>query len=161
MAEEIPQHLRLTKKKKKITLLFVGCLVFVGIGVFMIWDRCYIVGSLCLIFFGLGTVVVGMQAFIPSYSYLELSDKGLTICHLFRKYFYRWDQISEFRIGLVQGHKMVLLNFSDKYEGQKTGISILEYISGTKAALRDTFGLTAEQLESLLTEFKSRYDVSG
>jgi hypothetical protein len=161
MNEQIPQYLKLRSSKKKHVQIFVICLVFVACGVWMTQDKdifyC-IVGWISVVFFGAGVPIAGIHLFVPSRSYMELSNKGFTICTFFRKYFYRWDEISNIGVGVISFNKMVLFNFSEKFKRAKGTRKVLRFISGAEAGFHDTFGLKAEELAKLMTEFKNRYD---
>jgi hypothetical protein len=161
MLEEIPKYLKLTPSKKKGILFLMVCLIFVVIGVWMTQsknatDR--LMGWIGVILFGAGLLIIEIQIFVPSCSYLELNDKGFTMCSLFRKHFFGWDEISDFGTGVIGHNKMVFFNFSEKYDKSKKLRNANKFICGAEGALHDTFGLKAEELAMLMTEFKNRYD---
>lgn len=82
-------------------LLLVGCSAFVAAGVFMLrtdpsnWSGWAAHAAwrasaawAAIAFFGLG-VLVGIVNLLPGGGYLELDQRGFTMCNLFRKTFHR------------------------------------------------------------------------
>jgi hypothetical protein len=125
--------------------------------------RTRIMGVVCIIFFGIGVVLGAIQIIVPWCSYLELDDKGFPICSMFRKHFYRWDEISDFGVANIRQNgiavnKMVTFNFSEKFDRLKVVRKVSKSMCGAEGGLQDTFGLKAEELAKLMTEFKSRYE---
>ena len=56
---------------------------------------------------------------IPGCSYLELEKEGFTMCSLFRKHRYAWDEIACFGVTEIGHNKMVGFDFSEKYDRLK------------------------------------------
>ncbi len=161
MKEELPKSMKLTASKKKAFWMFIGCSVFVIIGLFMIQEKDFgtrLMGWIGIIFFGLGVLIGGAGLFISSSSYLLLDDKGFTMCTLFRKHFYGWDEIEVFGIGNIYGNDMVMFDFSEKYNKAKTARKMNRFVSGSDAAIPNNYGIEIGELLELLTAFKNRFD---
>jgi hypothetical protein len=56
---------------------------------------------------------------------------------------------------------MVAFDFSEKYNKEKTGRKTSKSMVGMEASFHDTFGLKAEELAALMTDFKVRYERKG
>ena len=154
MAEDLPEYLILVPSKKKVFLVLIGCLVFVGIGLWLLslgegpaW--------ICIILFGIGVLFMSLQI-IPGCSYLELEKEGFTMCSLFRKHHYTWDEIACFGVTEIGHNKMVGFDFSEKYDRLKKTRKVSQVLAGFEGGLHDTFGLKAEELADLMTAFKIR-----
>jgi hypothetical protein len=160
MTEELPKSLKLTCSKKKAAWMFIGCSVFVICGLFMTQEKetgIRIVGWIGVVFFGIGVLIGATAIVVPSSSYLQLDDKGLIMCSLFRKHFYRWDEIGELGIGSIFGHEMVMFNFSEKYKKVKAVRKLNKFISESDAGTPNHYGIQIGDLAELMIAFKNRY----
>ena len=161
MNYEIPKYQKIKASKKKVIFMFLIGWVFVIIGLSLIKSTEgfeSFIGWICLIFLGTGGVIItAIQIFIPTCSYLELDCKGFTICYLFRKHSYNWDDINEFYVSVIHGNKMVSFDFSEKYDKSKVGRKAAKFISGVESSLPDTFEIKPEELAELMFMYKARY----
>ena len=153
----------LLPSKKKWALVFMGSLVFVLGGFWMI-TRGEIVGYFCTAFFSLGLVIPILQCF-PSCSSLRLTAEGFELCSMFRKEKVKWSEIRGFSI--VSQHRyifypikirinqMVAFNFFKKKEGM--GALMSRKLARVDGALPDTYGMKASELEILMSKYLNEY----
>jgi hypothetical protein len=137
-------------------LLLVGCAAFVAGGVFMLPTRPAAAYG-AIVFFGLG-IVVAVVNLLPGSSYLELEQRGFTLCTLFRKTFHPWEDIAEFFPFSMQGAKpMVALRYAPTYRRQSTARSFAKQLAGAEGALPDTYGMSAADLAALLNRVRAEH----
>lgn len=135
-------------------LLLVICLGFAIIGYWLL-QRGDEVGWLCLVFFGLGAIVISIQI-VPGASWLALDDTGFTVCSLFRTHRYLWTDIKEFGIIRVHHNKMVAFNFVPGIDKSKIGRKVSHTLTSYEGALPDTYGLKAEELAEMMLGYKQK-----
>jgi hypothetical protein len=142
----------------KAILFMVLSLVFVAIGVCLLVQVSVnpLVAWVAIVFFGLRAVVFLIQL-IPGASYLRLTPEGLTMCAMWRKRFYRWDDIAKFGVtsfqtGLTK-KKMVGFNFASSSTHPDRSSALVKMnvvISGYEAGLPDDYRLGYQGLADLL-----------
>ena len=149
-------------------LLLAGCSAFVAAGVFMLradpsnWSGLAAqaawrasVAWAAIVFFGLG-VLVAIVNVLPGGSYLELDQRGFTMCNLFRKTFHRWEDLAEFFPLSLDGVKpMVALRYVPSYQGQASARRLATKLAGAEGGLPDTYGLSAAELARLLNKVRA------
>jgi len=141
-------------KFKSILWLLVTLVFTVG-GIFMILDG-ENMGWLVVSFFGLG-IPVFILNLLPKAAYLKLDTDGFETCTMFKKTRYRWEDVHSFTTGRIHSNKMVMYNFSEKFQKQKTMRKISSGLAGSEAALQDTYGLKATELAALMNDYKQKY----
>lgn len=142
------------KRLTTIIYLFIS-LLFTFVSISMITDK-EPIGWAILIFSSFGFIVFTVKL-LPNSSYLHISEKGFTICSLFRKSFTNWGKIDQFGVGYVGGNKSVVMLFDPKYKKLETTRKILRNLAGAEGSLPDTYGKSAEELASLLNAWKERF----
>jgi hypothetical protein len=147
--------MRLRSSRAKASLLLLGCSVFVAAGVVVLRVE-PIAGYAAIAFFGLG-VVIGLIQLLPNSSYLELEERGLTICNLFRKSFLPWQEIAEFFPMVVRGRgrPMVAVRFAEGSTVNAAARKFAVAVGGAEGALPDTYGRSAAELAELLNKVRA------
>ncbi|HEY3636351.1 MAG TPA: hypothetical protein VGK95_14975 [Caldimonas sp.] len=134
-------------------LLLVGCAAFVAGGVFVLPTK-PVAAYAAIVFFGLG-VVVALVNLLPGSSYLELEQRGFTMCTFFRKSFHRWEDVAAFFPLSVEGTKpMVALRYAPSYQGARAIRRFATQLTGAEGALPDTYGMSAADLAALLNKVR-------
>jgi hypothetical protein len=133
-------------------LLFLICLGFAILGWWLVRDGDEM-GWLSVIFFGLGSIVMGIQM-VPGASWLDLDDAGFTFCSLFRTHRCMWTDIQEFGIITIKRKKMVAFNFPPGFDKSRIGRKVSHTLVGYEGALPDTYGLKAKELAELMMRYK-------
>jgi len=141
-------------------MLLTVCLAFVACAIFLI-HKGEKFGWVCAGFFGLGIPVFLVQL-LPNASFLTVTEEGIEFCSLFRRHKIRWSDISEFGVTTVrqQGlpvNKMVGFNYSPTYQRAAKARSVAKALAGFEGALPDTYGMRAENLAQLLTEYHRKW----
>src|SRR3982750_141919 len=146
MSATTPLPLRLRPRRPAMLLLLAGCSAFVAAGVFMLradpstnWSGLAAqagwrasVAWAAIVFFGLG-VIVAIVNLLPGGSYLELDQRGFTMCNLFRKTFHRWEDVAEFFPLSLEGAKpMVALRYAPSYQGQAAARRLATKLAGAE-----------------------------
>jgi hypothetical protein len=145
----------LRSSKTKGLLMLCGSLLFVAAGIWMI-RRGEMFGWASVIFFGL-CALISMVTMLPNASYLRLNREGFTQVILFRTSTVRWQDVSEFSVGRVGLNKMVMIDFSPNWHESSFKLkNVARSMSGHDGALSDTYGLSAEELVTLLKEWKNK-----
>ena len=135
--------------------MLLGCSAFVVAGIVMLRNE-PIAAYAAIAFFGLGAVVALVQL-LPNSSYLELEERGFTICNLFRKSFMPWHEIAEFFPMTVggTGRPMVAVRFAPGSTANASARKFAVALAGAEGALPDTYGRTAEELAELLNGIRA------
>ena len=98
--------------------------------------------------------VAGM---LPGALYLELRPTGFVVCSLFRSSPQTaWSAVTPFTVTRVTAKKMVVYNHRDPNGATLTG-EIARQLVGVEGGLPDTYGMKAEELASLLNDWRQRY----
>ena len=147
-----PQIFRPNKLKNSI--LFLGCSVFVAIGIFIL-DKDPKIGWGCIIFFGLG-IIVSLIQFYPNSTYLKLTDKGFEVKGLFRSSFTKWTDIKDFRQGQIKGNKMIFFDYTDKHKKWNDGKKVAKFLSGKEGAIQSSYNISTDKLIELMTKYKRK-----
>jgi hypothetical protein len=107
-----------------------------------------------LIFFGIGTVVIGI-ALIPGSSYLELTPEGFCGCSLFRRSLTRWSSTAAFRVGWLANRNAVMFDNPDGQTRTKLQIAN-QRVSGCDGALTEDYGVNPYDLAKMMNEWRER-----
>jgi hypothetical protein len=111
------------------------------------------IGWFPALFFGLCAVVFGV-ILLPNSAYLRVSQDGFTVCSLFRAQSYRWSDVGPFTVGRIGPNRMVVFNFSDQYRAAPRARKLASALTGYEGALPDSYGMSLEDLASLLNEYR-------
>jgi hypothetical protein len=139
------------KRTKTVVLLLVSS-VFVAGSVLMIYLG-EPIGWLGAVFFGLAALVFLVQL-LSKNRFLTISEEGIEFHSLFHAERIRWTDVSTF--GVYQtgpGPKLVGFNYSSDYPGATKGRSVARALAGFEGRLPDTYGLSADDLALLLSEY--------
>lgn len=147
--------LTLRPSKLKLILSTIASILFTIGGVWMASEQPFW-GYAAAIFFGLAIIVFGIQL-LPNSSYLKLTEEGFEVCSTFRTNSYRWSDIESFSIMNVPLNKMVSWDFSSNYDAQQTGRRVSSRVTGSEAALPDTYGMSAAELADLMNGLLKRH----
>ncbi|HKF48756.1 MAG TPA: STM3941 family protein [Terracidiphilus sp.] len=142
--------------KRRLALFCFTGLGFVIIGVMQIARReAGAISWLCILFFGLGVAVIGVQL-LPGACYLHIREDGFRYCSSFRKSpLILWQDVSDFRVARVPptGHRMVVF---DWHTAPNRGPRRLNAgLVGATDGLPDSYGLRPEELVDLLNAWRS------
>ncbi len=133
------------------------CLAFTAIGVLGIRTDGPVVGWLCLIVFGSGSILFLIQL-LPGASYLRLSPDGFTYRSLFRTWpTIFWRDVSEFRAAYVSlGAVLVVYdsNATSKPTLRKINRALVGATDGISAS---NYGLDPEELAEVMNAWRSRH----
>ena len=155
MTQIRPLPIILRPSKTTLILSLVGSALFMVGGIWMASEQPGW-GYAAAIFFGLAIVVFGVQL-LPNSSYLKLTEEGFEVCSTFKVNTYRWADIEKFSVMNVPLNKMVSWDFVTDYSSQEAGRRVSSRITGSEAALPDTYGMTAEDLAQLMNSMVKRY----
>jgi hypothetical protein len=146
--------LRFQAKSGGKVLLLVIAVAFVAAGVYMLpaWP---VRGWSAIVFFGLGAAALAVNL-LPGSSYLLLEEGGLTVCNVFRKTFYSWNDIAEFLPIEVGTKTMVGVRFNENYKASAFGRKLATLLSGADGALPDTYGQDVQSLVLLLNGARAK-----
>jgi len=106
-------------------------------------------------FFGFGAIVFGVLL-LPGAAWLRLEPAGFTVCHLFRKRFTPWSDVSEFGVVMAGRNELVGYDSRSAAENSPRRAALSRSLSGYNSALPDTYGPRAAQLAALLNEVLRR-----
>lgn len=139
--------------KIKWILVFLGCVGFVAIAYFLMREEKPMEALFCGAIFGLGALVA-FWSLMPGNSWLKLDSHGFTFKTIFKETSVAWDDVQGFAIWPFKGTKKV------SYDKGSAGIAAAfsKAVSGGHGTLPDNYGMKAEKLAELMTDYllKSR-----
>jgi hypothetical protein len=147
--------LRFAASRLKWALLLALSTMFVVAGVWIVPQSAF-TGYGSIVFFGLGTVVAGINL-LPNASFLLVDVSGFTFAGLFRRHFVSWSDVEKFVPAQVHMKRMVGWNFTAEYRKAKHLRIVNTVLAGAEAALPDTYGKSAAELIELLENCRVQY----
>ena len=130
-----------------------------------------IIGWFALVFFGLAVPVVLFQL-LTNRSYLLLTRDGFQMIGFRKSRFIPWSEVGAFTawtfpnpvlamfpkwIRDVGRPKMVLFDYRPDVESFRRMRAVNQTLTGHDAGLADTYGLKAEELATLMNDWRSRF----
>jgi hypothetical protein len=101
--------------------------------------------------------LIGVCLLLPGCSFLELNEEGFTLCSMFRRESYRWDDVARFGVVLVGSRPKVAFHYAATSSTlSPEGAAIAMQLGGYEAAMPTTFGLDPEDLAVLLNDWHTR-----
>jgi hypothetical protein len=153
---KFPGPVMLYRSRGKWLLILAVCIVFVASGVVMITGGLAL-GWLVAAFFGFGIVISGLML-LPGSGSLKLERDGFETTSLRRRFRTRWADTDGFAaIALPIPHTFQKLVAYDDVKA--VGGDLAEAntaMIGRNAALPDTYGLSADDLASLMMRWRAR-----
>lgn len=135
--------------KLKATLLLLFSLSFVVMGIYLTMTGRVLTGLVPIIFFSL-SAAVAIFNFVPKASYLKLDENGIEMCNLYKKSFLPWQAVQQFSTGRIMLNKTVYFELKPEVAQQNK-------LRLAKGSFPDTYGMTAEELTKLLTDYQKKY----
>jgi hypothetical protein len=132
--------------------------IFSVVSFTMLRDGRTLEGGLGLGVFGLASIFFTIRL-LPNSTYLRLTPVGFEMCILFKKSFFRWEEVTNFAVVEVNAdssREMVGFDYTPQFRGGGTNDKIRKInmsISGREASLPDSFGLKNEELVALLVKW--------
>jgi hypothetical protein len=140
--------------RRKWLLILLGCAIFTAGSIWMVLEGKPI-GWFPLIFFGLGSVTA-LALLLPGAGGLKLDANGFEITNLFQRKRTRWQDTSVFEPVRIPPANILLVVYDDAKLGASSMAQIASSIAGRNGALPDTYGLSANDLASLMTQWRER-----
>ena len=111
-----------------------------------------------IVFFGVG-VIIAFVALLPGSTYLRLTPEGYEMRALFRTWKQSWQQIERFQAYRkpTSWRRYVGIIYDPSYKGRRRARRLNRSLAGVDDALRDTYGLSADELANLMNEWLNRY----
>jgi hypothetical protein len=100
--------------------------------------------------------LVSICLLLPGCSFLELTQEGFTLCRLFRRETFRWNDVTRFGVVLVGQRPKVVFQNADPTSKVPPHRVFKNRPSGFEAALPGTFGLGPEVLAVLMNDWRVR-----
>jgi hypothetical protein len=121
-------------------------------------DDSLLVIGLLVAFFAAGAVL-SFPNLLPGRVYLLLMPNGFAVRTLLKSRELRWEEVEEFRALSFKGTTMVVFTLSPqgKLRYTESGLRKLnKAVTGGDDSLPDTYGMSAEALADLMTQWKNR-----
>jgi hypothetical protein len=145
-------------KGRQLKLVGV-CLAFVAAGAFLMTAGELAWGAAGVGFFGLGAIVLG-TTLLPGASHLRLEREGFEIRSLFRAAHYRWSNVQNFRPVAIPPSGMTLVGFDFSPNARPAAAWLSSSVAGAEGCLPDTYGLSPEDLSSVMEAWRTRHTES-
>ena len=154
---ELPVTYRARPMKKVLVALGSG--IFVPIGI-LAYPLTSIAALVSIIVFGL-FALVGIVGSLPGSSYLTLTEQGFLVVNLFRKRFVAWSNVQSFVPVKFQHKGIVGWNHSPGFSRPQRRLGIRTTFAGLEAVLPETYGMSSEQLASLMNATRDAHAKSA
>jgi hypothetical protein len=154
MTQEASDTLLLRPRRLKWLLILAVSVAFTIAGGSMIRDG-QAKGWFVISVFALSTLI-SIGLLLPGRAYLRITPEGFEMRSLFRSLQLRWTDVAGFRAGRIGLNKMVLFNYAASYTRSPKARALATALTGTEAALPDTYGYTADDLAALLNDRRAR-----
>jgi hypothetical protein len=154
LVSRFPGPVKLYPSRKKWLLLLVACIAFTAGGVFMARDHAD-GGWFVLIFFGLG-LVFSIVMLLPGASGLLLDGDGFKMTNLYRSHRSRWQDVQGFQAVAIPPSGQILVCYDDSGAARSSLAKMNIAITGHNSALPETYGLSADDLARLMTQWRNR-----
>ncbi len=153
MNNELPDEILLQTPKMKSIFRVVASIGFTAIGFWMIREG-NILGWPVVLLSGAAILIFEIQL-IQRSDYLRIDREGIYIGTIRdADTTYRWEDISAFEAVSFYGNAMVAINHSNSYKKYKAARLFNSYLLGYDSLIPGTYGLKAEELAVLLTDYK-------
>lgn len=152
----MPEAVVLASDPRKAWRLLAISLAFVMFGAFIVANGNWR-GWIGIAFFGLG-IPISVGMLVPGLNNLTIGQAGVTVRTLNRKWTVRWDDVERFYVTRISYTSMIGIRWSPGYTKQPTGRKFAKLISGTEAAIPDTFEIRGQALADLLNERRTAAD---
>ncbi len=154
MIDDASATLLLRPRRAKWLLLLIASLALTVAGIWMIRGG-ETKGWFVVAVFALSTLMSGAML-LPGSAYLRLTPDGFEMRSLYRHSRTRWVDVTWFRTGRIGLNKMVLFDYAPSYTRSARARALASALTGTEAALPDTYGHSAEALATLLNDWRAR-----
>jgi len=149
-----PGPVTLYPSRKKWLLVLLGCALFTAAGIGMIAQAAR-GGWFAAIFFALGSLVAAIML-LPGAGALALDADGFQATSLFRRHRTRWQDVTGFESVRIPPSMQKMVLFDDINMTGRTIARLSVAIAGHNGGLPDTYGLTADDLARLMTQWRLR-----
>lgn len=146
----------------KLRWIIIGimCGLFLSLSLDLL-ERGYSTGALImLVISGIGLLMAFFQLF-TWISFLRLDNDGFECCSFGTSFERSWSEVSDFAVsmrstGLLNMNEMVVFNDAPSEDHMLAGLSRL--LVRRTGALPDTYGMKADALAEMMTQYKQAYD---
>jgi hypothetical protein len=147
----------LRASRTKWLAILLGSAAFVAFGLFILPTQPFAAWA-SIVFCGL----YGVGAFVvllPGSTYLRLTPEGYEMRAAFRTWKQPWQHIERFQAyrNRTSWNRFVGIIYDPSYKGHVRARRLNRSLAGVDDALRDTFGLSADELANLMNEWLNRY----
>jgi len=111
-------------------------------------------GYAVAVFFGVGAIVFLVNLH-PNASFLELTEKGVTTCSMFRREFIPWEDVREFYPSRIRFVSLVGFNYTNHFHRHAGARRMSKALTGVEGAL-ETHGMSASELAAILNTLLKR-----
>ncbi len=149
-----PGPVVLRPSRRKWLLILAGCSIFTAMGIWMVIGG-ETRGWLALIFFGIGAVAACLLL-LPGAAGLRLDADGFEVTQYFRRHGTSWQNASNFVPIKIPPANVLFVGYDDASVADGSVARMNRSIAGRDAAIPDTFGLSADDLARLMTQWRAR-----
>ena len=122
-------------------------------------DDTLLVAGILTAIFGAGALLSFLML-SPDRAYLLLTPAGFTVRTLFKRKDYRWGDVEEFHATALKGTLWIVFTLSPQGKTHRSETAFRRMnkaVSGGDDNLPDTYGMSAEALAELLSQWKKRF----
>jgi hypothetical protein len=157
---QFPGPVTLHRSRLKFTAVLVGSLAFVVLGIFMLQDDSFTTLGLvkvwlCIGFFGFCSLAAAVML-LPGAGSLTLDADGVTWVSFYRQSHLPWERIGNFAVGQYTPPRGPTLRFVGFDDAGRPADNMTSRRIGYNSEMPDTYGLSHEQLASLLNQWRAR-----
>jgi hypothetical protein len=149
-----PGPVTLAPSRLKWVLILLGCAGFVAIGI-LLMPKSEAMTWFAIVFFGVGTAVA-LVMLMPGAGGMKLDGAAFEFTSLFRSHSVPWRDATGFMAGTIPRAGKMMVFFDDARARGKALGQLNVSMTGRNAAVPDTYGLSADDLASLMAQWRER-----
>jgi hypothetical protein len=154
--DRIPKPLILYPSRTKWILPFAGSAIFMVVGVWVLVTQDHSAAIWFSVLGSVGCSIVFATILLPGSSSLTLDADGFQMKQFYRVRKIRWQNVTNIHSGNIRPSRIKTVRYNDsQLSGGK--LAKLETTTlGYNAMLPDTYGMTADDLAALMTQWRDR-----
>lgn len=150
---ELEDELIFYPSKLKNILLTITSIIFVLMGIIIIFEKNnYFLGLCCTLFFGLSAIFTIKELFLNK-SYLKIKKEGFEYAVNGKLTFIRWHNIEEFKLYKLRMITMIGWIYTSESKKMDVLSKTSRVITKIDELLPDTYGLNPKELMSILVKY--------
>jgi hypothetical protein len=155
---QFPGPIVLRSSRRKTLFILIGSIAFFALGIFFLGHevslKTTIGGWVLVVLFGICIIACAIHLVAPGVSALHLHREGFNYTSIFRRASFTWSDTKDFEVWTSHNNKLVAF---DNFHSKKSWLkSVDTALMGRNTGLPGTYGVSAEDLVTVLNKWRER-----